>query len=67
MTFEIIFIWLPCAAHKSEGDVIGEDRVGIVYGSEVLVWDKIGILVIVYFIRVLGDNGNLLLSYSPEV
>ena len=67
MTFEIIFVRLTGTTYQSERDIIGENCMRVIDSSEILVWYKIWILVIVYLIGVLGDNCYSFLSSSFEI
>ncbi len=64
MTLEIVFVWLTCATYESERDVVGENGVWVIDGSEVLIWDEIWILVIVNFVGILGVDCDVLLGFG---
>jgi hypothetical protein len=66
MTLKIILQGLTCAAHESEGDVVGENGVGIVDGPEVLVRDEVRVLVGMDLECVLGLYCDLFLGNRLE-
>jgi len=62
MAFKIVFIRVTWATYKSKRDIVGEDEMGIIYSSKVLIWDLIWVLESVGFECIVGLNCNLFLS-----